>query len=232
MGIVFRAVDERSGQDVAVKVLDWEIDPVRAQREAQVLAATEHRSIVRYIADGITPDGRMFVAMEWVEGETAADHIASAGFTVAEAVAIARQVADALATAHAGGIVHRDVKPANVLLVGGDVDEVRLIDFGVARVAAASSLTRTGMTMGTPGYMAPEQARGDSSIDARADQFALGTVLYEMVSGRFAFDGGVTAPWRTRSSRSSSVPAPPSGRGDAAKSCRPVSSSHRITPAA
>jgi serine/threonine protein kinase len=93
MGIVFRALDEHSGSQVAVKVLDFEIDPIRAQREAQILAATAHRSIVRYIADGITPDGRLFVAMEWVEGETAADHIATRGFTASSAAPISRTTA-------------------------------------------------------------------------------------------------------------------------------------------
>jgi eukaryotic-like serine/threonine-protein kinase len=198
MGVVFRARDEGSGEVVAIKVLDGAIDAARARREALALRSLSHPGIVRYVADGEAADGRIFLVMEWLDAITLAERIAGAGCTLAEAVAVARQVAAALAVAHRAGIIHRDVKPSNILLVGGEIDGVKLIDFGVARVAAATALTRTGVTMGTPGYMAPEQARGERQLTVAADLFALGCVLHECATGGPAFSGSAVAALMTK----------------------------------
>src|SRR4029079_17967218 len=112
--------------------------------------------------------------------------LSRAGLGVQESVRLVRLVASALEAAHAQGIVHRDIKPSNLFLVGGSIEQVKLLDFGIARrEQAATVLTQTGSVLGTPGYMAPEQARGDHSlIDARADVFSLGCVLFECLTGK------------------------------------------------
>jgi len=195
MGTVFHGHDTVTDTDVAIKVLDLEVDRERARREIAALRSLSHPGIVKYIADGETSDGRAFFAMEWLDGTTVGRHIAEVGFTLAEAVAVVREAASALAVAHAAGIVHRDIKPTNLMLVG---DQVKVIDFGVVQIATAASLTRTGVTMGTPGYMAPEQARGERSLTPAVDVFALGCVLYECITGRPAFTGSMVAALMTK----------------------------------
>ncbi|MFO0739537.1 MAG: protein kinase [Labilithrix sp.] len=198
MGVVYRALDRSTNERVAVKVLN---DPsaagtIRFVQEAAVLDALEHPGIVRYVAHGTTDDGRQFLALEWLDGEDLSARIARAPLPVEEVLAIGTQAALALAAAHARGVIHRDVKPSNLFLVGGDPRRVKLLDFGIARreVSATDStaapLTRTGAIVGTVGYMAPEQARGDRAVDARADVFALGCVLHESLTGQPAFAGG------------------------------------------
>jgi serine/threonine protein kinase len=206
MGTVFRADDLIAGEPVAIKILDHAIDRERARREIIALRRLRHPSIVRYIADGETADGRLFFAMEWLDGTTLGELISGDGFTVGESVIVVRQVAIALGVAHAEGIVHRDIKPSNIVLVGGRIDAAKLIDFGVARIIAASSLTRTGTTMGTPGYMAPEQARGDRDLTSAVDVFGLGCVLYECIAGRPAFSGTLVAALMTKILLASPVP--------------------------
>ena len=117
-----------------------------------------------------------------------ADRLAQGPLTIPEAVTLTARAAEALSAAHQRGIVHRDIKPSNMFLVGGQVDRLKLLDFGVARLVNAVS-TRSGMVVGTPGYMAPEQARGEPRVDARADIFSLGCVLFECLTGRPAFSG-------------------------------------------
>lgn len=194
MGTVFRASDETTQRPIAIKVFDGRsaVEIERARREVEVLSKLDHPAIVRPISDGVTPDGRLFLAMEWIDGVTVADVLSRDGLTVREAVAITRRIASALAAAHAAGILHRDIKPTNILLAGGDPSAAMLIDFGIARIAdAVHALTRTGMTLGTPGYMAPEQARGDRALRPCADIFALGCVLYECATARPAFSGSI-----------------------------------------
>ena len=192
MGVVFRALDASTDQHVAIKVLTGTEpeDIGRARREALALAVLTHPAIVRYVANGVTPTGQLYIAMEWIDGTTVADLIDHRGITLREAIGVARVVAGALAAAHDADILHRDVKPSNIVLVGGSMSDVKLIDFGVARfVGGITSLTRTGMVAGTPGYMAPEQVRGTRDLGPAADVFGLGCTLYEMLTGHYAFSG-------------------------------------------
>src|SRR5579871_1187809 len=191
MGTVYRASDRASsGAPVALKILAGEQNAERFGREARLLAELRHPGIVRYIDHGRTTDGKEYLAMEWLDGEDLGKRLGRTGLTAAESVALAVRVAEALGAAHARGIVHRDVKPSNLFLPGGDLARVRVLDFGIARVGDATrAATRTGMLLGTPGYMAPEQARGGKDLDARADVFALGCVLFECLTGRAAFVG-------------------------------------------
>ncbi|HEU0031486.1 MAG TPA: protein kinase [Kofleriaceae bacterium] len=192
MGTVYRARDLETGERVALKVLIGGAPDgaERFEREVRVLAGLRHPGIVRYIADGRTRAGELWLAMEWLEGEHLGQRLERDGLTPAEAVTLARRVAEALGAAHERGVIHRDVKPSNLILPGGDLDRVKVVDFGVARILDATRLsTRTGMMIGTPGYMAPEQVRGEREVGARADVFAVGCVLFECLTGRAAFVG-------------------------------------------
>ncbi len=194
MALVYRARDLSTGTVVAVKVLHDEGSPhavERFARETAVLADLTHPAIVRHVSHGRTERGQLFLAMEWLEGSTLSAVLKRGGLVARDAVELVRRVAEGLGAAHARGFLHRDVKPSNILLVDDDVRRVKLVDFGVAHVtmAAQSSMTRTGVMLGTPGYMAPEQARGDRGIDARADVFSLGCVLFECLAGRPPFYG-------------------------------------------
>jgi eukaryotic-like serine/threonine-protein kinase len=190
MGSVFRARDRESGERVAIKFLhadhaDHDGSVSRFERECETLQRLEHPGIVRYLAHGDRP--APFLAMAWIEGETLAHRIEETGLSLAESIAVARRLAEALAVAHAAGVVHRDLKPTNVILREGL--DVTLIDFGVSRVADSVPLTRTGITVGTPGYMSPEQVRGARTLDGRSDVFVLGAVLHECITGQPAFCG-------------------------------------------
>jgi tetratricopeptide (TPR) repeat protein len=192
MGTVYRARDRRLGVKVALKLLHGGPDHLETQRfarEAEVLASLTHAGIVRYVAHGTSPAGD-YLATEWLDGEDLSDRLARRGLTVAESVTLARRVARALAGAHARGIIHRDIKPSNLFLPGGDIERVKVLDFGIARFTRATrAVTTTGTLIGTPGYMAPEQAQGARQIDARADVFSLGCVLFECLTGRSPFMG-------------------------------------------
>ncbi|WP_437605013.1 protein kinase [Sorangium sp. So ce834] len=192
MGHVFRAYDLATGETVALKVLQNAAsqDSSRLAREAQALATIRVPGVVRYIAHGVTELGHPYLAMEWLTGETLSQRLARQAFTLDESLKLARRVATTLGSVHRLGVVHRDLKPSNLLLVGGAIDRVTLIDFGVVRMSGIDQqLTMPGAILGTPGYMAPEQARGEAQVDARADVFALGCVLYKCVSGRAPFRG-------------------------------------------
>ncbi|WP_437684232.1 protein kinase domain-containing protein [Sorangium sp. So ce131] len=191
MGEVFRARDRQTGAPLAVKTLRTERDhgTARFAREARALAELSHPAIVRYVAHGVAPSGEPFLVMEWLEGEDLASRLERGRLTVDESLRLGKQVADALAFAHARRIVHRDLKPSNIFLVGGDIAHVKLLDFGIVQMGELTRLTRTGLLLGTPGYMAPEQAGGERAIDARADVFSLGCVLYECLTGTAAFEG-------------------------------------------
>ncbi|MCE9575354.1 MAG: serine/threonine protein kinase [Deltaproteobacteria bacterium] len=188
MGTVFRARDWRDRRDVALKLLNVADGSPRFDREAAILAGLRHPNVVAYITHGAVPDGPHFLVMEWVDGETLAQRLRRDPLDARAAVAMAIQVAQALVALHAAGIVHRDVKPSNLMLVAGDVAQVKLVDFGIARrTTDIARLTRTGALIGSAGYMAPEQARGEDVIDGRADVFALGCVLHQCLTGQPAF---------------------------------------------
>ncbi len=209
MGEVYRARDTRLNRDVALKILPaaFTADPerlARFEREAQVLASLQHANIAAIYGIEDSQATRALV-LELVEGPTLADRIAAGPIAVSEALAIARQIADALGAAHDAGVVHRDLKPANIKV--RDDGTVKVLDFGLAKIAEATEraggtersstensptltarATQMGMIIGTAAYMAPEQARG-KDVDRRADLWAFGVVLYEMLTGRRAFDG-------------------------------------------
>jgi len=191
MGTVYRAKDRLGGEPVALKVLSGReaVDAERFAREGAVLSALTHPGIVRYVAHG-TQGSEHFLAMEWLDGEDLSTRLAREGLTIAESVRLVRRVAEALAIAHRRGVVHRDIKPSNLFLPGHDIDRVKLLDFGIARLTREGrGVTLTGAMLGTPGYMAPEQAQGARDLDTRADVFSLGCVLFKCVTGRAAFSG-------------------------------------------
>jgi tetratricopeptide (TPR) repeat protein len=157
----------------------------RFVEEARAASALDHPHIATVYEIGEADDGRLFIAMAYYPGDTLRQRLAAGPLPVAEALRIAAQVADGLGAAHARSIVHRDVKPEN--LVFGEHGTVKIVDFGVAKVAAAA-LTQTGATLGTVSYMSPEQTRGEAA-DHRADLWSLGVVLYEMLAGRRPFAG-------------------------------------------
>jgi len=184
MGRVFHAIDARTKSEVALKLLRQDIgDPdaaSRFHREAIALSRLSHPAIVAYVAHGAAEDGAPFVAMQWVAGEELRVRLKRGVLDVEDTLTVAARTADALAHAHEQGITHRDVKPSNILLVGGDVARATLIDFGLAR-SENDELTRTGAIVGTPTHMAPEQIRNE--ISPAVDVFALGCVIYQCLAG-------------------------------------------------
>jgi serine/threonine protein kinase/WD40 repeat protein len=190
MGVVYRAEDVNLGRPVALKVLSAQLvsDPKarkRFLREAKAAAALDHPGICTVYEAGEV-EGQLFIAMALLEGQTLRDRIAARPLSIDESLDIAGQVAGALKEAHAKGIVHRDIKPGNIMLLSSA--QVKVMDFGLARLEGATQLTRTGMTLGTVAYMSPEQLRGEV-VDARSDIWSLGVVLYEMISGVMPFRG-------------------------------------------
>jgi serine/threonine protein kinase len=189
-GVVLKAQDRALNRFVAIKVLAPHLAASasarrRFAREAQAAAAVVHENVVAIHAVA-EREGLPYLVMEYVRGESLQRRIDRVGpFGTAEILRVGHQVAAGLAAAHAQGLVHRDVKPANILLEEG-VERLKLTDFGLARAADDASLTRTGAVSGTPQYMSPEQARGES-IDARSDLFSLGSSLYAMAAGRPPF---------------------------------------------
>src|SRR5579871_4829348 len=158
MGAVYRALDRQSGDEVALKVMVAanQAQADRFGREAEVLAELSHAAIVRYVAHGRSGLGQLYLAMEWLDGEDLATRLGRRGLSVEETVQLGARVADALSIAHERGVIHRDVKPANLFLPLGRIDEVKVLDFGVARLRDVRA-TGTGIVVGTPGYTAPEQ---------------------------------------------------------------------------
>ena len=202
MGEVYLADDTRLGRKIALKLLppQFTINADRVRRfeqEARAASALNHPNIVTIHEIGET-DSRHFIATEFVDGETLREHIANTRMTVGEVLDVAVQVASAVQAAHEAGIVHRDVKPENLMLRRDRI--VKVLDFGLAKLAPQQAVvelqtpthskveTNPGVVMGTVGYMSPEQARG-VEVDARTDIWSLGVVLYEMISGRAPFEG-------------------------------------------
>jgi serine/threonine protein kinase len=194
-GVVFRAFDEVLQRVVAVKVLAPSMaatSPARKRflREARSAAQVHHENVVQIHATEESP--LPYLVMEFIPGETLQDRLDRAGpLEVPEVLRVGRQVAEGLAAAHAVGLIHRDIKPSNILIDSGPQQQVKITDFGLARAADDASLTRSGTVAGTPLYMAPEQAKGET-LDHRADLFSLGSVLYAMLTGRPPFRANST----------------------------------------
>ncbi len=196
MGVVYQATHIVLGKKQCLKILrgDMAKDQDVVQRfiqEAQVASSIGHENIVEISDFGRLPDGAVYFVMELLEGEALTDLIKRGGSVpMQEALRIVRQIASALGAAHARGITHRDLKPDNVFLThrGDGQTFVKVLDFGIAKVQGANSkLTRTGTVFGTPHYMSPEQAAGQS-VDQRTDIYALGVIMYEMFTGKVPFD--------------------------------------------
>lgn len=194
MGTVFRARDRHTGQLVALKLMHsnrtMTQETERFAREAQVLASLHHPNIVSYIAHGQTSEGQHYLALEWVEGEDLRIRLNRGPLSLGESLTMLRTTATALASAHRKGVIHRDIKPSNLILRNGEVSRVTLIDFGIARrTLPEKPITKTGFSVGTPAYMAPEQTQGGRDITAAADIFALACVMYECLMGEPLYMG-------------------------------------------
>ncbi|MCY3018150.1 MAG: serine/threonine-protein kinase [Planctomycetota bacterium] len=198
MGTVYLAEDVNIGRKVALKVLPKKLGDnqefvSRFRREAQSAGKLNHVNIVSAFAAG-EDRGYHYYAMEYCEGETLDKTLKQRRFPCDEAMSVVVQVARGLKHAHDNGVIHRDIKPANIILTAGGV--VRILDLGLARTIGGtdqSFLTQTGIALGTPHYISPEQARGDKEIDGRADIYSLGATFYHMVTGQTPFDGATTA---------------------------------------
>jgi len=203
MGAVYEATHTLIGKRVAVKVLldkyaRREAIVQRLEQEARLASSCQNEHIIDITDFGTTEDGRTFVVMEYLEGESMSECLArETRLPEQRILRIISQAASALAAAHAKGIVHRDIKPENLFLLRRkDQDFVKVVDFGISKSLRASDeaeeqprLTQTGMVLGTPLYMSPEQARGEDELDARVDIYALGVIMYEATTGRVPFVG-------------------------------------------
>lgn len=201
MGRLLRAFDEHTGRSVALKVIATH-DPSadeRFRRESMVLAKVRHPALVEHVAHGHA-DGAAYLAMEWLDGQDLRQFFGARSnatlparrsleplLSTADALILVRRMASALSELHRHGVIHRDVKPGNIFLVGGDVTRAKLLDLGAAALRDANPLTMTGALVGTPAYMAPEQVRGGDDVGPAADVWALGCVLYECLAGVPAF---------------------------------------------
>ncbi|MCH8247833.1 MAG: protein kinase [Bacteroidetes bacterium] len=191
MGIVYLAADTKLDRTVAIKFLasDLTTDKVakeRFVREAKAAAAVEHESICAIYEIGETSDGQTYIVMPFYRGKTLKEMIAEGPLDPLKVMDLASQIAEGLAAAHAKGVIHRDIKPGNVLV--GDRGRVKILDFGLAKLGSQTDLTKSRSSMGTVPYMAPEQIRGET-ISERTDIWALGAVMYEMLAGTRPFHG-------------------------------------------
>jgi serine/threonine protein kinase len=201
MGIVYLAEHPLIGKKVALKAIHPELsrntDVVsRFMTEAKAVNQIGHEHIVDIVDFGNTQEGDFYFLMEFLQGEPLADRLKREGQVEASrALAIVAQIADALAASHAHGIIHRDLKPENVFLISraASKDFVKVLDFGLAKLTQSDEMithkTRTGLIMGTPYYMAPEQCEGKTEVDYRADIYSLGVLLFEMLTGKVPFGG-------------------------------------------
>ena len=191
MGVVYKALDTKLNRHVALKFLPPELtrdDDARERfmLEAQAASALDHPNICTIYEIDTTPEDQMFIAMGYYEGETLKQGIAQGPLPIEEALDIAIQIAQGLSEAHAADIIHRDIKPANVMLTKNGL--MKIVDFGIAKLLGVTGPTETGSTVGTVGYMSPEQLAGKGT-DQRTDVWSLGAVLYEMLTGRRPFTG-------------------------------------------
>ncbi|MGH7569562.1 MAG: serine/threonine-protein kinase, partial [Gemmatimonadales bacterium] len=193
MATVYVAHDLKHDRDVALKILKPDVAQAlgreRFLREIKLAAKLQHPNILP-VYDSGEAAGALYYVMPFVEGESLRDRLDREGqFSLEEAIQITREVADALAYAHSHDVVHRDIKPENVMLSGG---HAVVADFGIARAisgAGQDKVTQTGLAIGTPAYMSPEQASGSGQIDRRSDIYSLGCMLYEMLAGQPPFTG-------------------------------------------
>ncbi|MBL8743472.1 MAG: serine/threonine protein kinase, partial [Myxococcales bacterium] len=196
-GVVYRATDLLSSAPVAVKLLHGggDFDRRRFDREVAILRELDHPNIVRFADDGSDPTHGAFLIMEWLEGETLTARLKRGRLSEDGTLTLGIAIASALEHAHSHGVVHRDVKPSNIWLAGGDPTTPRLLDFGISKSRSQEKLTRTGEAFGTIGYMAPEQVCADQPVDLRADVFSLGCVLFECVTGTLPFRADTPQGW-------------------------------------
>lgn len=200
MGTVYNALHVHLNKPFAVKVLADRIaknrDAVeRLRQEAQAASSIDHDNIVDVVSFDATPDGRVYLVMELLDGTSLGDLVDRGPMDLDRALPIHYQLCDAIGAAHDNGIVHRDLKPDNVFIVRkAEADFVKVLDFGISKVKSKEAeqvrMTKTGQLMGTPLYMSPEQAKGEMSVDHRADIYSMGVMLYEMLAGRPPFEGG------------------------------------------
>jgi len=188
--VVYKATDSRLNRPVAIKCLfphlcDDDCARERFLREARAASAVEHPNICVIHEIESRCEGHMFIVMAYYDGQTLGQKLREGALSVDDSVEIAAQIAEGLAAAHARGVVHRDIKPGNLMVTR---DGVRILDFGLARLADSAQLTLAGSVLGTPAYMSPEQTRGEA-LDARSDVWSAGTVLYEMLTGSAPFRG-------------------------------------------
>lgn len=189
MGQIFRATDLSTGKIVAAKIL-LDTSPqhrARFQRETEVLEHIHHPHVVEYVASGTSPDGEAYFVMEWLDGEDLLSVLLRRRLSVQEVLALGVRIASAMGAVHAQGVVHRDLKPGNIFLVDQKLDQPKVLDFGIAFISDATRVTAAGTVVGTPSYMAPEQARSGGKVDATADVFSLGCILFECLTGEPPF---------------------------------------------
>lgn len=211
MGDVYEGVHELIGKKLAIKCLhaDFSAHPeavARFQREARAATAVGNEHIVDVSDIGELPDGSPFMVMEYLEGQELAGIVdETKKISIPRAIKIALEILEALHAAHESGVVHRDMKPENVFLIrrGENEDFVKVLDFGISMItensdAALGRMTQTGVAMGTPNYMSPEQAKGDRDLDHRTDLYSLGVILYEVLTGKVPFSAGTLAVLMTK----------------------------------
>ena len=189
MGVVYKAEDSKLNRTVALKFLPSDLtqDPDarrRFVREARAACSLQHANICTIYDIDQTPDGHMFISMEYLEGETLKNRISRGPLGIADSVDIAVQIARGLAAAQRNSIVHRDIKPGNIIITTDGV--VKIVDFGLAKLSGRTALTKPGATVGTVAYMSPEQAKG-ATVDQRTDIWSAGVTLYEMIVGKIPF---------------------------------------------
>lgn len=195
MSTVYVAEDIHSGEEVAVKIMRKDLAwndkvSVRFMYEAMAVKRIDHPAIIKIYETGETPLDQIFLAMEYIRGQSLRRVIQNGPVPVKTALALAAAIAEGLCAAHARGVIHRDLKPENVLIPRREAQGalVKLVDFGIARIIDAPRLTTTQHVMGTPQYISPEQALGEA-VDGRADIYALGVLLFEMLTGNLPFTG-------------------------------------------